>query len=441
MTEGATYRRWAFLILGGALLAPYVMFANALGVLVDGITNQASGIAWSVTAVGTLAALMATAAVPAVRAVMVTGARELLRGPLTDVMAGEGRSWSDRLRSAGWLLAHLIIGGAISVLSLAVPILAVVALVAPFAGPDLLREVLGAPLPAAWRAPWTPVAGVLGVIALIYLVAAAGALLTHLGPLLLGPSPEERVAAAERRAADLAQRNRLARELHDSVGHALSIVTTQAAAAGRVLADNPEFAEQALTAIESQARMALEDLDHVLGLLREETATAPQPTLADLDGLLADTRAAGMDLDAAVAGDLDRLPRVVSREAYRIVQECLTNALRHAAGTAVTLRMAVTDGHLDIDVRNDLSSSSERGRSHNLSSSSERGRSHNLSSSSERGRSDDMAGHATAPRPPGGGRGLSGINERVTILGGHMTISDAGGQWRVRVRVPVGTPP
>lgn len=401
LTDGATYRRWAFLVLGGALLAPYVMLANAIGVLVDEVTNHGDTVTWSVTVAGTLAALVATASVPAVRAVMVTGARELLRGPMAGVPPGGMRSWPDRLRSTGWLLAHVVVGGVISLLSLAVPIVAVIALVAPFAGPDLLRDMLGNPLPDVWRTPWTPLAGVVGVLVLIYLAAAAGELLAHLGPVLLGPSPDERVAAAERRAADLAQRNRLARELHDSVGHALSIVTTQAAAASRVLADNPEFAGQALTAIELQARMALDDLDHVLGLLREDTATAPQPTLADLEQLLADSRAAGMELDTAVTGDFDRLPRVVSREAYRIVQECLTNALRHAAEAPVTLRVAVTDGRLDIDVRNPVTR------------------------------------HTTAARPTGGGRGLSGINERATILGGRMTASDDDGQWRVRVQVPL----
>jgi signal transduction histidine kinase len=405
LTASATYRRWAFLILGGALLVPYVMLANALGVLVEGFTDDPTPLAWFVMTVGTLAAVVATASVTTVRTVMATGAKELLRGPMDQVTPGRARSWPDRLRTTGWLLAHIVIGGAISVLSLVVPIAAVIALVAPFAGPNLLRDLLGAPLPALWRAPWVPFAGVAGVLALIYLVAATGALLARLGSLLLGPSADERVAAAERRAADLAQRNRLARELHDSVGHALSVVTMQAAAANRVLADDPDFAGQALTAIESQARTALEDLDHVLGLLRHDSPTAPQPTLADLDRLLADTRAAGMDLDAAVSGDLDRVPRVVSREAYRIIQECLTNALRHAAGAPVRLRVSGADGHLDIDVRN-------------------------------------PHGGRTAPPTPGGGRGLAGISERATILGGQMRVSDSGGQWRVRVRVPVttGTP-
>jgi hypothetical protein len=182
LSDRATYRRWAFLVLGGALLVPYLMLANALGVLVDGFTSDPTTIAWAVMAVGTLVALVATASVPAVRAVMTTGATELLRGPMAGVTPGRGRTWSDRLRATAWLLTHVVVGGVMSVLSLAVPIMAVVALVAPFAGPDLLRDMLGTALPAAWRAPWAPAAAVLGVVVLIYLVAAVGGALARLGP-------------------------------------------------------------------------------------------------------------------------------------------------------------------------------------------------------------------------------------------------------------------
>ena len=405
LRDGATYRRWTFLVLGGALLVPYVIFANALGVLIDG-TGTGNALAWTVMAAATLTALVATASVPAVRVVMVTGAVELLRGPLTGVTPAPAHTWPDRWRTSAWLLAHVLVGGVVSVLSLAVPVAAVMALIAAFAGPDLLREAFGAGLPAQWRSPWAPVVAVLAVVALLYAVAGAGALLARLGPALLGPSAEQRLAAAERRAADLAARNRLARELHDSVGHALSIVTVQAAAAGRVLARDPAFAGQALRAIETQARMALEDLDHVLGLLREDAATVPQPTLTDLDRLVADTRAAGMDLSVTVGGDIGALPRVVSREAYRIVQECLTNALRHGQGAAVTLTVAVGDGRLRIAVANPL----PRG------------------AGQRRPAADGVAR---------GGRGLRGIDERLAVLGGAMTVSDEDGRWVVSVHVPL----
>ncbi len=94
-------------------------------------------------------------------------------------------------------------------------------------------------------------------------------LLARWAPELLGPTPADRLAAAEQRAADLAVRNRLARELHDAVGHALSAVTLQASAARRVLDHDPEFVREALAAIEDTTRRTVGELDAVLGVLRE----------------------------------------------------------------------------------------------------------------------------------------------------------------------------
>lgn len=108
----------------------------------------------------------------------------------------------------------------------------------------------------------------------------------------------------------------MARELHDSVGHALSLVTIQAAAARRVLASDPEFAETALGAIETSARAALADLDHVLGLLRDDrrpgSGTAPQATLEELDRLVEASRAGGITITVERSGELELLPAAVS---------------------------------------------------------------------------------------------------------------------------------
>ncbi|BCK72041.1 hypothetical protein Srufu_059940 [Streptomyces libani subsp. rufus] len=247
-------------------------------------------------------------------------------------------------------MAHLLAGGIVSGMTLSAPPAAVVLLLLPFADP--LRHTS---LPDAFHGVLGPLVG-LALLALVVGTAwGAGALLGRAAPVLLGPTPADRLAAAERRAAELASRNRLARELHDAVGHALSAVTLQAGAARRVLDTDPEFARRALAAIEETTRDAVAELDTVLGLLREEDGSdpaAPAPTLDGLEALLGRTRAAGVPVEATVEGPCAGLAPVVSREAYRIVQEGLSNALRHAGPVPVRLHLGVRDGELLIRVEN-----------------------------------------------------------------------------------------
>ncbi len=321
------------------------------------------------------------------------------------IASGPARTWGERGRTAAWFTLHLGFGGIIAGASLALPPFAAVLIVLPvFAG---LRDPrLGLPevFDHAWALALSPVAGAASLIALAGCAAGCGALLARWAPVLLGPTPEDRLAAAEARAADLAVRNRLARELHDSVGHALSAVTLQASAARRVLDSDPEFVREALAAIEDTTRRTVGELDAVLGVLREGDApgTAPAPTLADdLDGLLRRTRAGGHRVTATVEADPEALPTLLSREAYRIVQEGLSNALRHSGDrVAVDVRIAVAAGQLDISVENPLSGSA-------------------------------------FPRP-GGGHGLRGVADRVRLLGGTVTAGPTAAQtWRLHTRLPM----
>jgi signal transduction histidine kinase len=205
------------------------------------------------------------------------------------------------------------------------------------------------------------------------------------------------MAAVEARERRLAERNRLARELHDSVGHALTATTLQAGAARAVFDRDPEFARRALAAIEEVGRTAMDDLDRVLGVLRaDQDDRLPGPTLAGLDRLIEDVRRGGVELTAEVQAR--PLPAAVSREAYRIVQESLTNAAKYGDGTAA-LRVVVAD-EVVIEVTN------------------------------------PVAGRA---RPGTGGRGLAGIRERIRLLGGTLTAGAEDGTWRVAVRIPVET--
>ncbi|KUJ68933.1 histidine kinase [Streptomyces albus subsp. albus] len=416
--------RWVHLVLGGALLTPYYLLTVVLIVLVEPGSAPLSHLPTQLLAFAAALPLAAvTALFPLVRPLEVTAARSLCGLAEPGVLAdGPAASWDARSRTALWYTLHLAVGGLISGATLSL---------SPAAGYLLLPFKGGSQGGPGWLgrlreqyALLAPLAGMLLAVSLVAVVAGAGALLARCAPALLGPVPADRLAAAEARAAALASRNRLARELHDSVGHALSAVALQAGAARKLLDRDPDFARQALTAIEETARDAVGELDTVLGLLREDpdggpspglrpggppAAPAPQPGLADLERLLGRTRAAGILVELTAPQDppdaLDRLPPVVSREAYRIVQEGLSNALRHAGQVPVRLRIAV---HADHDTPEELEIAME----------------------------NPVRGWAR-PRRAGGGRGLRGIAERAALLRGTAEWGTHGGSWRLTVRIPL----
>ncbi|MFH0521168.1 sensor histidine kinase [Streptomyces sp. M41] len=402
-------RRWLHLIIGGALSMPYVF----VGQIIIGPATDARYMFADLSlqllsfAVGLPLAALTSVLFPLTRP-LEAGAVGWLCGVDGDRLAGgPARTRGAKGRTAAWFTLHLGFGGIIAGMSLAVPPFSgfLVALpVVQWLGHDPLE--LPAALDHAWVTALAPVAGVVMLVLLALCAAACGALLARWAPLLLGPTREDRLAAAEARAADLAVRNRLARELHDSVGHALSAVTLQASAARRLLDTDPQFVREALAAIEDTTRRTVGELDAVLGVLREGDApgTAPAPTLAgDLDSLLRRTRAGGLRVTATVDADPDSLPPVLSREAYRIVQEGLSNALKHAGErVTVTLRIAIADGHLEITVENPLE-------------------------------------HTPVCRP-GGGHGLRGIADRARLLGGTTQAGPARGTWRLHVRLPMKGP-
>ncbi|MGY2082394.1 sensor histidine kinase [Blastococcus sp. SYSU DS0539] len=238
----------------------------------------------------------------------------------------------------------------------------------------------------------------LAVLDLLVRLAAAVA------PRLLGTAPEQRIAALQQSSRRLADRNRLARDLHDTIGHALTASLLQARAAQRTLAPTgdrplqPEFARQALGHIETNTRTALAELDRVLTVLRAEDGGADPhpfaaPSLADLDGLLAGLRDGGLPVALVVDGDVDDVPPAVQELAYRVVQEGTTNVLRHA-GTPLTVAQVVRSGDtLDVRVCNERAS-----------------------------QLDSRPG-------PGGGRGLAGLRERTAAAGGTLSAepSPSGG--------------
>ena len=188
----------------------------------------------------------------------------------------------------------------------------------------------------------------------------------------LAAERRRRLAAAEQRARDAertkedearrrvtGERVRIARELHDSLAHHLTVVNAQAGVAQYLLRERPDAADAALRGIVGNTRAALDELRATLGLLRDEASDSPEdpertptPGLEQLPTLLANMRSAGMTLDVDVAGDAQSLSALTDLAAYRIIQEALSNAARHAPGSVVSLRLHWTTADLTLTISN-----------------------------------------------------------------------------------------
>lgn len=347
------------------------------------------------------AILLPVGLIPAVRLGEGVQARLLLTPgePMSEsaISVAPSASWRDRLRTVLWLEVRMALGPVAMGASVWLPLTSV----------DLVRAATGYfsddnPFLPASQPHWVyALLAPLPLIAFYGVVVGLGELITAAARSLLGPSPSERLAALEERTEQLLERSRIARELHDSIGHALTVAVVQAGAARA--AGDPEFTDRALGAIEETGRAALEDLERVLGVLRESDRPASsRPALTEADRLMESARASGARVDAELTGPLDRLPGPVSREGYRILQESLTNVLRHAGPVPVRVRVAFADGTLVLDVRNPMS--------------------------------------APTPGPGRVSDGLRGIRERAALLGGQAWtgVEEAADEWRVRVELPVG---
>jgi signal transduction histidine kinase len=234
------------------------------------------------------------------------------------------------------------------------------------------------------------------------------------GPWLLGRlvRQRERQAAERVRQAELErdrrsdaavaeERARIARELHDIVSHSISVVTIQTQAVRRRLGPEHQREIDDLRGVEETARQAMAEMRRLFGVLRADhspASLAPQPGLEQLERLVASTRAAGLDVEVSVEGEPAALPPGVDLAAYRIVQEALTNALRHGRGRRADVRLRYDDLMLEITV------------------------------------DDDGRGGS----PNGTGHGLIGMRERVALYGGTLDIGPRrGGGFRVHALLPV----
>jgi signal transduction histidine kinase len=221
---------------------------------------------------------------------------------------------------------------------------------------------------------------------------------------------QQTVTAHERsRRTLLEERTTIARELHDVVAHHMSVVAIQAEAAPYRVENPPPELERAFVTIRENAVAALTELRRVLGVVRAEdyeAPDAPQPTLADMDALLANVRDAGLSVDKAVTGAVRELPQGVELSAYRIVQEALSNTLRHAPGASARVEIGYVLGGLGLRIVN-----------------------------------GPMPEPSLVKPSPGAGHGITGMRERVSMLNGEMTTAPAdGGGYEVTVFLPVPMP-
>ncbi|MFE0068991.1 sensor histidine kinase [Nonomuraea sp. NPDC059023] len=205
------------------------------------------------------------------------------------------------------------------------------------------------------------------------------------------------------RRAVQAERDRIAGELHDVVTHNVSVMVIQAGAARKVMDAHPEQSKQALVAIEASGRAAMAELRNVMGLLAasEELpgGLEPQPGIGRLDGLIERVRAAGLQVEARVEAGLQPLPPGVDLAVYRVVQEALTNTMKHAAGAAATVTVARAGDFLEVEV-------------------------------------GDTGGGPAAGPGTGQGRGLIGLRERLALYGGTLETTSGPDGYRLRARIP-----
>jgi signal transduction histidine kinase len=231
--------------------------------------------------------------------------------------------------------------------------------------------------------------------------------------------------AAQAASAAVTERVRIARELHDVVAHHVSLMAVQAEATGALLPDRPEAAAKSADLIASTARQAMGELRRLLGVLRGPSASAgkdlserpgltPAASLSRLDEVLDAVRAAGLPVTLMVDGDPGPVPAGIDLTAFRIVQEALTNTLRHAPGSQACVRISYSGGALTVRV-SDSGQPDGDGRAHGASN----------------GIAADSAG-------VGPGYGLAGIAERVASCGGSLTVGpDPAGGFAVTARLPV----
>jgi signal transduction histidine kinase len=222
----------------------------------------------------------------------------------------------------------------------------------------------------------------------------------------------ERAQVDLARQAVVAERLRIARDLHDAVAHTMSVVAVHAGSARMIAADDPAAARAALETIETASRSALAEMRRLLGVLRtseldsEATVREPAPGLRDLDALVADVVRSGVTAEVRVLGERPEVPPGIDLCAYRIVQEALTNVIKHAGPVRARVIVEYLPDAISLEIENDALVPTK---------------------------------HSLIDRPVSGGLGVVGMRERVAMHGGRITVGPrAGGGFVVHARFPLG---
>jgi len=396
MFEGSTYRSWGYLLAGlplgvlwFSLLVPLYITGAALVVIWIGLGGLALTQSLA-RGIGRLERWLARVALGA----DIADPHPL--GGRTPMQRGQALIRDQYgYRVLLWSLVRLVtgtVGFVLAVVSFVVPISLTFAPVS---------FVWGVPPTWGWTLVMAPLLGIPAFFGAAHLIKAVGRANAWLAEAMLGSGGAASAREAARRAARAEEQVRIDQELHDSIGHVLTMNVVQAAAGAHVFDNDPEFAREALTNIERRGRDALAELDRIISMVRsEQVMRNPLPGLADLEGLMAEAREAGME----VRSDIHRpagVPAEVGRAAYRIVREALTNAAKHAAGSVVRVTVTGDGTSLAVEIVN----------------------------------SPPPPSTATTP---GSGSGLAGVHQRVSLLGGR---SEAGptaeGGFRVYASLPI----
>lgn len=340
---------------------------------------------------------------PGVREIEVAGARDLLGVREDAVVTPAPMRRGHRWRTALWVLCHQLVGlvTGIALTAMMLLLLAVVLVV------SRRREVvvggLTVDLPTGWSGVGF-VVGSLGAVALLIgLVGMGGRTAAWAAPVLLGPTGADRLAIAEARLARERAHVRLSRDLHDGVGHSLSAISLQAAAAERGLGPDEHPAREALHTIRALAAEAVGELEHVLSVLRDDVdgraRLEDHRDERDVTGLVRAHRDRGMVVRLTIDDDVPGLPSVVGRTVHRVAAEGLANAEKHAPGEPVDVGLRGSSAEAVVTVRNPTTG------------------------------------------PAGGqplGHGLTSLREQVDLVGGTLRAGPDPDGWVLEARLPTG---